>query len=158
MSNEIDYLLDASSIIVHISLDIPEIAQNPRKLLCGPLRITPKKLQSILHKLNQLDLIELSDTGAIQKVNQGHTHYSKDHPLMRSHIRSMLKTLSASRLIELRRISKGEFHGDPFPPTVGRWSRSAPLSKRSLKQVEKIAISSKKESTYQLTFDLFPWL
>ncbi len=154
LSDEIDYLLDATSVVVHVSLDIPEIAKNPRRL-CGPLRITPKRLQAVLHKLNQLNLIELSETGEVQKVNQGHIHYSKDHPLMRSH-QMMLKTMSSSRLIELEETQKVSFMAT-FSADSKALEQVRLAFETFIKQVEKIAVTSQKESTYQLTFDLFPW-
>jgi uncharacterized protein (TIGR02147 family) len=153
---EIDYLLDAVSVVVHVSLDIPDIAKDPRRL-CMALGIGPKRLQATLIKLSQLGLLELSENGNVVKVNKGHIHYAKDHPLMRSH-QSLLKALCASRLLTLEESGKQSFMAT-FSADAESLKKIEAAFERFIEQVEKIAVTtSRREHTYQLNFDLFRWI
>jgi hypothetical protein len=155
LSEEMGYLFDPLCILVHVSLFIEEIAQNPRRL-CGPLGVSPDQLAHILKKLHRINFIELDHNGNVARPLKDQIHYGPDHPLMRVH-QALLRHFSAAQLLKTPEHQKHSimttFAAEPevFKAIQKRFQVF-------LREVESQVIRSRAKHTFQLNFDLFQWL
>ena len=153
---EMGYLFDPLSVVVHVAMSIKELRADPRKL-CPALGIDAVRLQEILRKLAQLDFIELSEDGRVEKMLKGHIHYGTGHPLMRVH-QHIIRTFAAAKIITTPEQEKHNFMAT-FSGTPEIFEKIKEAFQRFVKDVEKLAIASpQRKHLYQIQFDLFRWL
>lgn len=157
LSEEMRYLFDPFCIVVHMAMHIPEVRKSPIRL-CTLLKITEHRLKNILLILERNGFVELrsDDPLRIKKLHEGHIHYGKDHPLMRTH-QSLLKAAIPSRLQQVEESDKHSFLAT-FTLAPADFEKIKTEFQSFTKKVEKIVKDSTEQGVYQINFDLFRWL
>jgi hypothetical protein len=154
-TREMSYLFDPLCVLAHVALHIDDFLKNPKKL-CPVFGISFTKLKEVLHKLNQLEFIELAADGVtVVRPLKGHIHYSTNHPLMRMH-QSVMRTYAHAQLIKTSEEDKHNFMVT-FSADSEAFLRVKELFHGFLKEVEKVVIESPSRQIYQMSFDLFKW-
>ena len=155
IEEEVHFLLSPIAWLTYFSLGIRKNRENPRNI-CHNFNITIEQLKIILQNLVELSLIEVGDhLFNVIKVNKNHFHYGPTHPLMRVH-QQLLRSFCDSQLMKLGERDKKRlmvtFNSNPA--TIREINEKF---SSFIKEVEKLAVSSYGERSYQLNFDLFCW-
>jgi uncharacterized protein (TIGR02147 family) len=155
LERELSHLLDPYSVVTYVALHLSHIQSDPR-LLCEPLGISRARLGQTLKNLALLELIELG-TGplTVLQVRKSNPHYSKDHPLMRTH-QYLLKIAAQSQLLRLGENDKESFQAT-FTADAAAYEDLRAEFHAFLKKVQERVRTARDERVYQLSFDLFPW-
>jgi hypothetical protein len=152
---ELLYLLDPLAVLVHASLKVDKLRNNPR-MFCDILGIDIERLEGIFSILEQADFIErVPRSLKIKSVKKSRLHFSTTHPLMRSH-QVLLKTQSLAQLQRLREPHKHSLMAS-FCADESYFSDIKKMFDEFLSKAQKRAIDSKPERVYQLNFDFFHW-
>lgn len=148
-----DYYLDPIIQIVHVSLTIGRFQKEPH-LLCSALNISKEKLESTLIQLEKMNAISRHAKGVKVLVND--IHLSKDSRLYQVW-RNQLKFISINQLNSLP-----VDHCYSFSVLFSA-DESARVTIQNafleyLNKIKDIVEAAPKKETYQLSFDLFPWM
>jgi len=156
LNDQMRYLFEPLSVIVHIALFVPALRKDPRKL-CSALSIGLDQLKEILRVLSRNDYIELEDNGLdIRSVKKVKLHFGPDHFLMRYNL-----ALAKSELLtRISRTSETDKTGYIFTFVMDDDSlrKVREEFQTFLKKVERIAQQSKPAHVCQMSFDLLKWL
>lgn len=150
---EAAYLFDPTAILVHVSLFVPEYAENPRRL-CAVFGISPGRLQKVLASLAAVGFAEPAEGGAWRAL-KGSLHYSPDHPLMRPH-QALSKSALAVRMAQTDEDSKMSFL-TTFATDEETFRAIGDRFRAFLRDIETLSRRSKPRGTYQMAFDLLRW-
>lgn len=153
---DIDQLLDPYCVLVHTALSVPAFASNPRAL-CQVFGFTETRLKSCLRLLADLDyLTHHAETVSVSDLKPIHQHFSKEHPLVRTH-HQLLRTLASAQLLKTDEDEKRSLQVT-FSADAKTFQR---IGERFFAfiaaEVEPQVIQAESKSVYQLSFDLFRW-
>lgn len=156
VEREMEYLFDPLGVLIHVSLHIDRYREKP-SLLASALGISDARLRGILVNLEKLGFIELGDGPLkVRKVLQGRIHYSTEHPLMRVH-QNLLRQYGAT---QLQRTPEADKHS--FMATFTADAASAREIREAFQdfvsRVQAVAVKAPATRTFQMNFDLFPWV
>lgn len=147
-----DYYSDPINQIVHISLTIPQFQSDLRRL-ASDLSISPDELGEIITRIERMGLIEQKNHKIRPIIDN--VHLPKTSPTYKPW-RNQLKLMCLERLNR-----RSHRHDYSFSVTFSASEKSREKIHAEflqfLKQTETIVAGSKRETTYQLNFDLFPW-
>jgi len=153
--DEISYLFDPVTLLVHVALDIKEYFDNPL-LLCGQMAITKSQIIESLEKLHVNGIIELDNHPyKIKRFAQGKLHFGRDHPLMRVH-QNLIKTMIHSQIMRTDEEHKHSFLAT-FNSDAEGFAQIKAHFNEFLEKARKTVEKSKNKHVYQLSFDLFRW-
>jgi uncharacterized protein (TIGR02147 family) len=156
LNEEIAYLFDPLCNLVMVAMFIEDYRVNPRKL-CAPLGISVDKLKQVLHKLSNLNFIELGDDAfTVIKVHSHQIHYGTDHPLMRTH-QNLLRGKSSTHLGQVPEEEKHCFMGT-FSADLKTFEKIKTRFQAFMKEAEQLIADAPSEQVFQINFDLFKWL
>lgn len=148
-----EYYLDPLNQIVHMSLDIPFFASNPKELI-KYLKFSSRRVIESIDTLKRTGFIRQLENK--MSVNLDHIHLPRENLLYKSW-RNQIRMMSLNQLDNLN--SKEHYS---FSVT---FTGSANLQKNIqakfielIKDIEKLAVKCKKDRVIQINFDLFPWL
>jgi hypothetical protein len=153
MAQEMAYLFDPLCLLAVISLTIPEIREEPRRL-CAHLGITPARLNRILKKLAELGFIRMVDS-KVEEVLRPKFHFGPDHPMMRVH-QELFRPVCATRMQRLDEAERTSLMVT-FSCDEETVAQIRARFQEFLRDTEKLASAAKPRKSYQLCFDLFPW-
>ena len=156
VSGEIHFVLSPLAWITYFALGVKEYRENPRKI-AQVISIDPAQLRTLLHSLHDLGLIEIGENiFDVKKVNKNHFHYSFDHPLTHLH-QQMLRLLCDSHYLRVPEARRHRFMVT-FNADAPAVAKIEELFYSFVKEVEKVAVQAPSKGTYQMNFELFPWL
>jgi Domain of unknown function (DUF4423) len=149
--DEMKYLFDFNSVIIHVALFIKDIQKNPN-LMIQHLGIDLKKIKDILILLDRLGQIEYdAKTHKIINIKNTRPHYGKDHPLTRTHQLIMKTQMNQNSF------SKSEDLKENLLFTFTTDQNGAEAIKRKLKefahQIQQITMAGKHTGVYQMNLD-----
>lgn len=155
LTNEMNYLLDPTSIVIHGALFIAKYKKDPL-LLCSQLGISQSKLKKSLDILNRCEYITLGRSSLeITSVSTKSPHFTREHPLTRIH-QVGLKSVMMSRLNQTAEENKESFIVT-FTMDEKGFNSSKEAFAEFIKKIQSISQSSRHEKLYQLNFDLLEW-
>ena len=155
ISRDLSYLTDPFMVLVHVALNLPAIRQDPRKLV-SLLGISQGRLREILKHLALLELIEMGvGPFNVTSVKASRNHYSREHPLMRTH-QQLFRTAIQDQLLRVGEEDKECFQVT-FTSDRATFEKVREELRELLKRVQKMVPPSKNEHLLQLNFDCFVW-
>lgn len=157
LTNDMEYLFTPHLLIFHMALMSKTLRQDPRAI-GARLGLRAAEVKNLLKTLERADLVVLDseDPFVVLKVERWHTHFHKDHPLMRVG-QNILRQSAQARL---QVTPEEEKHSLSFAFTMDRQSFDD-LKKEFqifLKKAEDISRKARHTEVYQLNFDLFRWI
>lgn len=156
LSGEVNFLLSPLAWVTYFALGLKEYRESPRRI-AQRLGIEPGPFKAILQNLHDLGLIEIGENiFQVKKINKNHFHYSFDHPLTHVH-QQMLRHLCDAHYMRLPEDRRHRFTAT-FNADEAGYARIQELYRAFIKDVEKVVMQAQSKMTYQLNFELFPWL
>ena len=154
--SEVRYLFEPLAGVINMSLLIPKYQRNPR-VLCAELGISQKKLKEVLITIEDIGLIEFNRKDwTIKRLQRKRRHFSREHPLTRSH-QSVMKTALQARLNESSEEDKENFMVT-FTMDRDGFGRVQKAFKEFIKVVEQESKKGNPESVCQLNFEFLRWM
>lgn len=154
--NNPDFLMryygDPHLKIIHLLLQIPRYAQDPRKIE-PELRLEKSVLDKGLTALVELGLIRFE--GKAVEVLRKNFHLPKDSPILLAH-QSLMRMKSSERISALSPERRYSF-SVTFSTTEEVRAAIHDEFLGFLKKIEKMVKGSEGVNAYQMNFDLFPW-
>ncbi len=155
LTNEMIYLLDPVTVLIHAALFISKYKKDPL-LLCPQLGISQAKLKKSLQSLSNCEFVELGKKAfEVTSVSLKAFHFGREHPLTRTH-QTGLKSSLTSRLNQTSEEQKESFIVT-FTMDEKGFNATKEAFADFIKKVQSITKSSRHEKLYQLNFDLLEW-
>jgi len=156
IAEEMAYLFDPLTVLIHMALHIDAIKKNPL-ILVEKLGIRQTQLKECLRKLEAQGWIVTEERPLlIKKISNKSLHFGRDHPLMRVH-QQLLKTMLNSQLMRTAEKDKHSFLAT-FTADASSFEKIKDAFQEFLSKVEHIAKKARDEKLYQVNFDVFQWL
>jgi uncharacterized protein (TIGR02147 family) len=153
IAREMAYLFDPLCLLTVISLTVPEIREEPRRL-CAHLGITPGRLNRLLKKLAELGFIRMNES-KVEEVLRPKFHFGPDHPMMRAH-QELFRPVCATRMQRLDEAERTSLMVT-FSCDDETVAQVRARFNEFLRETEKLVSKASAKKSYQLCFDLFPW-
>jgi hypothetical protein len=151
MTLEMEYLLDPMAPLVKTSLFLKHVQEAPMRL-ASLLGLNPKRLKTILEKLEKLGFIELSeDSGKITMLNRKPQHWGRQHPLMRAHQMGM-KLHMLDRLRGTEESEKESFFVT-FTMDEEGFNEVKLILQQTLKDIQRVSENRRHTNVYQFSLD-----
>ncbi|MGZ3745533.1 MAG: DUF4423 domain-containing protein [Pseudobdellovibrionaceae bacterium] len=157
LTKDMEYLFTPYLLIFHIALMSKSLRKDTRAI-GSRLGLRATEVKNLLKRLERADLVELDpqDPFTVLKVVRWHTHFHKDHPLMRVG-QNILRESAQSRL---QVTPEEEKHSLSFvftmdEPSFDELKREFQIF---LKKAEELSRRARHTEVYQLNFDLFRWI
>ena len=152
--NKWEYYTDVDLQLVHMFMTIPAYSKDPNQI-CPKIGIDSNRLQSILLKLQNWQIVQFSD--GIYHVNDPKLHLPEDSPVFLA-----FGILNRIKTIEKIRLTKADKSDDYFFSVMFSASKrlQGKFKKKLLdllKELQGEVIESKSEEIYQLNIDFFKW-
>jgi uncharacterized protein (TIGR02147 family) len=150
------YYMDPILAVIHISMGIELVARNPLKVLPELLGTSSNRIQEALKSLESLGMIRFNAQKQMFERARDNIHLSKDDSLYPAWRRlTRLESLS-----QIAKVPRDKTYGFSvtFASTPEVRSRVQEAFMEFLKQAQELVQKSKAECTYQMDFDLFPWI
>ncbi len=156
-TNEMDYLLNPLGVVLYAALSVDALRENVR-LVGNSLGLKTPQLKDLLRVLERNDLVVLDPTDSLNvlKVKARRTHFSKDHPLMRTY-QHLFKTAIQSRLSTTPEEEKQCLMAT-FTMDQAGFEELKKEFQVFLKKAEHISKRARHKEVYQLCFDMFRWI
>lgn len=155
LTNEMSYLLDPISVLVHVALFVPKYKKDPL-LLCSQLGIAQAKLKKSLEILSKCDYVQLGKLPfSVTSVNTKSPHFGREHPFTRTH-QAAIKSSLLFRLTQTSEEKKESFVAT-FTMDDKGFDASRKAFEDFIKKIHAISSASKDEKLFQLNFDLLEW-
>jgi uncharacterized protein (TIGR02147 family) len=155
LAREMAYFLDPACLLVWVAVTLERYRQDPRRL-APLLGISEDRLREILQKLEAMQLVELGRGGlSVTRVLKSHVHFSKSHPLMRTH-QHLVRMMLQDRVLHLSESDKESFQVT-FTSSAKALDEIRGEFRKFITRVEELSRARKSEQLYQLSFDLARW-
>lgn len=158
LNEQMAYLLDPVTVLIHVALSITRFKKDPR-LLCTLLAISPAKLRKSLETLAKCGYVKLGASPfQIKEVNPVTPHFGREHPLTRVH-QIALKSLLMSRLAQTAEEKKESFLVT-FSMSEDDFGAAKAAFEEFIKKIRALAKPTEHDRSYrlyQLNFDLLEW-